>query len=226
LIFPELIMSSLSTSDKKQQFQHHAHISKFDHGPQLNAVVWLLSCLSGLFLLTRLYLKRVQHHALWWDDWALLSSWLALLIQAVLVSYIVHLGYGRHPTLIPVENASLFQLPVKILSSLLIVANLWGKVSFAMTLMRIPAAWMRIAIWIILVSLVVLLGASGLLVWVQCFAWEDATKTGRACVPVAVAVPYNMFSCGRRATTDCIEDDRRRLTIVRVQHFRPQWTLH
>jgi hypothetical protein len=53
-----------------------------DYGPQLNVLTWLLISISGLFLFTRLYLKNCQHRGLWWDDWILLASWVALATSA------------------------------------------------------------------------------------------------------------------------------------------------
>lgn len=162
-----------------------------DYGPQLNAVIWLLISVSAVFLFTRLYLKNCQNRGLWWDDWILLASWVALTAQAGLIAHVVGLGYGKR--FIPLRNLPFFGLPVNILSTLLIIANLWGKTSFAVTLLRLPVRWIRICVWYILVSMTVTLTASVILVWVECSPF----KLPRKCVPVDTSIKYNVFSCGR-----------------------------
>ncbi|KAK4195693.1 hypothetical protein QBC40DRAFT_185167 [Triangularia verruculosa] len=171
---------------------------KVDYGHQLNATVWLLISVSAVFLFTRLYLKNCQNRGLWWDDYFLLGSWILLATQAGLVSHVVGLGYGRQ--VIPVENFPFLPIPVNILSTLLIIANLWGKTSFALTLLRIPERWMRVCVWFILISLTGSLVVSAVMVWISCL---DFSLRGR-CVPVDVSIRYNIFSCVFSATVDVV----------------------
>ncbi|KAK3319517.1 hypothetical protein B0T19DRAFT_268688 [Cercophora scortea] len=172
------------------------HDPKVDYGPQLNMVIWLLVSVSSLFLFTRLYLKNCQNRGLWWDDYTLLASWIALIGQAGLASYVISLGYGKQ--ILPMENLALFPLPINLLSSLLIVANLLGKTSFAMTMFRIPAVWMRVVCWCVVISLVGTLGTSAVFVWVECLPWQQ----GGNCVSLDVAVDYNTFSCAYSSAMD------------------------
>ncbi|KAG7284578.1 hypothetical protein NEMBOFW57_010956 [Staphylotrichum longicolle] len=132
-----------------------------DYGPQLNVLIWLLISVSGLFLFTRLYLKNCQNRGLWWDDWILLASWVALTAGGGVIAYVISLGYGKRR--IPLSNLPFFGLPVNILSTLMIITNLWGKTSFGVTLLRIPVRWMRICVWCILTTLTLTLTASVLL---------------------------------------------------------------
>lgn len=161
-----------------------------DFGPQLTALEWLLASLSGLFLFTRLYLKTIQKRGLWWDDWILLASWVALTAQASLIAHVVWLGYGKRH--IPLANIPRFGFPVNVLSSLLIFANLWGKTSFGVTLLRLPVPWMRVCLWFVMTSLTLTLTASVVLVWITC------SPVGKAegCVPIDASIRYNVFSCG------------------------------
>lgn len=46
-------------------------------GPNMNAVVWLLVGLSGLFLGLRIYCKFMKSRGLWWDDYLLIASWVS-----------------------------------------------------------------------------------------------------------------------------------------------------
>lgn len=162
-----------------------------DYGPQLNVLTWLLISISGLFLFTRLYLKNCQHRGLWWDDWILLASWVVLTASAGFIAFLVSIDYGKR--FIPFRNAARFGLPANILSTLTIIANLWGKTSFAVTLLRLPVRWMRISVWYILTTLTLTLTASVILVWVEC----GPLKLAGSCVPVDVSIRYNVFSCGK-----------------------------
>jgi hypothetical protein len=162
-----------------------------DYGPQLNVLTWLLISISGLFLFTRLYLKNCQHRGLWWDDWILLASWVALAASAGSIAFLVSIDYGKR--FIPFQNATKFGLPGNILSTLTIVANLWSKTSFAVTLLRLPVRWMRISVWYILTTLTLTLTASVLLVWIECGPFKLAGN----CVPMDVSIRYNVFSCGK-----------------------------
>nr|CDP29732.1 Putative protein of unknown function [Podospora anserina S mat+] len=171
---------------------------KIDYGPQLNVTVWLLISVSAIFLFTRLYLKNCQNRGLWWDDYFLLGSWVLLAAQAGLISDVVGLGYGRQ--VIPMEKFAFFPIRVNVLSTLLIIANLWGKTSFALTLLRIPERWVRVGVWTILISLTGTLVLSAVMVWISCL---DINLRGR-CVPVEVSLRYNIFSCVFSATIDVV----------------------
>jgi hypothetical protein len=165
--------------------------SNVDYGPQLNVLTWLLVSVSGLFLFTRLYLKNFQHRGLWWDDWILLASWVALTAAAGLLAFIISLGYGKRFIALP--DFGYFANIVNILSTLMIITNLWGKTSFGVTLLRIPVRWMRVSVWCILTTLTLTLTASVLLVWIECGPFKLAGQ----CVPVDVSIRYNVFSCGK-----------------------------
>lgn len=163
---------------------------RVDFGPQLNLTVWMLVSVSALFLFTRLYLKNCQNRGLWWDDYALLASWVFLSAEAGLLSYVIGLGYGKQ--VIPMQSFDRFGLVVTLMSTLMVVANMLGKVSFAMTLLRIPATWMRIALAFIMVTMVSSLSGSVFMIWTECL---PPLRT-KQCVPPQIAAPYNLFACG------------------------------
>jgi len=169
---------------------------KVDYGPRLNVVIWLMCSLSALFLFTRLYLKNFQNRGLWWDDYALLAAWASQTGQAGLVTYTISLGVGKAN--IPKENGKLLGLPVNVLSTLLILANLLGKLSFALTLLRMPARWMRIIVCFIIITLTMTLGTSSTLVWLECLEFKRKTN----CVPIPTSISYNIFSCGKSCLAD------------------------
>ncbi|KAM7198933.1 hypothetical protein V8F20_006000 [Naviculisporaceae sp. PSN 640] len=169
---------------------------RVDFGPQLNLTVWMLVSVSALFLFTRLYLKNCQNRGLWWDDYALLASWMFLSGEAGLLSYVIGLGYGKQ--VIPMQNLDKFGLVVTCMSTTMVVANMLGKVSFAMTLLRIPSTWMRIALAFLVVTMVGSLSGSVLMIWTECL---PPLRT-KQCVPPQIAAPYNLFACGYSAAVD------------------------
>ncbi|KAK1832925.1 hypothetical protein QBC39DRAFT_380988, partial [Podospora conica] len=169
---------------------------KVDYGPQLNIIVWLLISVSALFLFTRLYLKACQNRGLWWDDWVLLAAWLTQAAHAGFVTFLVDKGYGR--TKIPRQNLRFFGGNVAALSALLIVANLLGKLSFALTLLRLPGRGLRVVAVYIIITLTMTLGASCATIFVECSAAKRQTN----CIPMEIAIRYNMFSCVYSAAMD------------------------
>ncbi|KAK4443002.1 hypothetical protein QBC34DRAFT_311816 [Podospora aff. communis PSN243] len=172
---------------------------KIDYGPRLNALLWLMVSVSALFLFTRLYLKKCQMRGLWWDDYILLGAWVCQTVQVGLVSYLISLGYGK--PVIPKENTGpVFSLVVNLLSSFLITSNLLGKISFGLTLLRIPALWIRLAVWYIIITLTATLGMSTVLVWIECLGVKRAAN----CIDVRVSLSYNMFSCIYSAAMDVV----------------------
>jgi len=48
-----------------------------DIGPKILAVVWVLTAASGILLALRIYCKTVKSRGLWWDDYALIASWVS-----------------------------------------------------------------------------------------------------------------------------------------------------
>jgi hypothetical protein len=165
---------------------------KVDYGPRLNALLWLMVSVSALFLFTRLYLKKCQMRGLWWDDYILLGAWICQTVQAGLVSFLISLGYGK--PVIPKENTGpMFSLVVNLLSSFLITSNFLGKMSFGLTLLRIPAVWIRLAVWYIIITLAATLGMSTVLVWIECLGVKRAAN----CINVDISLSYNMFSCSK-----------------------------
>lgn len=176
---------------------------KVDYGPQLNIIVWLLISISALFLFTRLYLKACQNRGLWWDDYVLLAAWLTQSAHAGIVTFLVDKGYGRSK--IPRQNLRFFgDGSVAALSALLIAANLLGKLSFALTLLRLPARWLRLVAIYIIVTLTLTLGFSGVTIFVECSSAKRKTN----CIPMEMAVIYNMFSCGKLGVVGLLRDCR------------------
>lgn len=78
-------MSSNDTSNQPQQYAAPAaptpeELALLPHdngGPKLNAVIWLLTGISAVFLGLRVYCKFLRHKGLWWDDYLLIMAWVS-----------------------------------------------------------------------------------------------------------------------------------------------------
>lgn len=46
-----------------------------DYGPRLTATTWSLTAFAALFLCLRLLSKLWRSRSVWWDDHALIASW-------------------------------------------------------------------------------------------------------------------------------------------------------
>ncbi|KAH8655321.1 hypothetical protein BX600DRAFT_525261 [Xylariales sp. PMI_506] len=172
-----------------------------DLGKQVLAVVWSLPAASGLILGVRLFCKMSRNRGLWWDDGFLISSWLFLVISSATTTAEVKLGFGSHLSEIPPANLSQLGLLGQVTAFISILAALNSKTSFAITILRVTSGqtssvWMKVAVWIIIVSMNFFMLLSALFVWIQCTPvtkiW-DRTLPG-TCWNENVVPIYNTFS--------------------------------
>ncbi|KAG7294608.1 hypothetical protein NEMBOFW57_004684 [Staphylotrichum longicolle] len=165
-------------------------------GPKLNAVFWTLSAISGLFVLARFCAKRLRRRAYWWDDWLLVASWIVNLAAVCIISYCISLGLGRHMWDVdPAHFVPLFQA-FNVTATMSIVASIWSKTSFALTILRLTDGWLRVVVWFLIGSTNVAMGVTALINWVRCTPvqklWDYSVEG--SCWPVHVVLNYDMFS--------------------------------
>ena len=166
-------------------------------GPTVLVVAWVLTAITSVFLVLRLYCKISINRRIWWDDGILLASYLCLLVQAGLTTFLVSVGYGLHIWDFPKENfAPWFLLPITVRGTFSLVALTWSKTAFAVTLLRLTKGWLRHAVWFIIITVNISLGLSALLPWVQCrplnAAWDPVVKGD--CWDRDLMKNYNIFS--------------------------------
>lgn len=166
-------------------------------GPTILVSTWVLTAIATIFLTLRLYCKISINRRIWWDDSILLASYLCLLIQAILTSWLVAHGYGLHIWDFPKENfAPWFLLPIAVRGTFSLVSLTWSKTAFGVTLLRLSTGWMRYVVWFIIITINITLGMSALLSWVQCrplSAGWDPLVVGQ-CWEKDVMKNYNIFS--------------------------------
>ena len=88
------------------------------------------------------------------------------------MSVCVNLGLGRHGRFLKQENLAPLLMYSYAAGFCSIIAAVWSKSSFAITLLSISEGWMRRVVWFILLSVNVVLGVNATIQWVQCWPPE------------------------------------------------------
>ncbi|OAA59146.1 hypothetical protein SPI_06348 [Niveomyces insectorum RCEF 264] len=201
-----------------------------DLGPGLDRAMWPLTVLATLFLGLRLYCKIRHRRPLWWDDYVLVASWVALVLSTALETVAVAQGLGKssaqlvaslqdhHDTNDTNDNNDAVDVVVDAIRAIseysyiagffTILAAMWGKASFALTLLRIatPGGWIRYAVWFILVTVLLVMGGGAVIQWVQCWPvaslW-DHTIPG-TCLSSEMVQHYDLFMSVYSGTMDIV----------------------
>ncbi|KAK4214934.1 hypothetical protein QBC37DRAFT_439838 [Rhypophila decipiens] len=137
----------------------------------MTIAIWLMTSVSGVFLALRLYCKFLKKRGLWWDDHVLVASWLALL-SSTLTTFINirFFQFGQHTFEIPASVLPWTILLNTISTSMTILAAVWSKTSFGMTLLRIISGKKtRLLVWGIIVSMNLAMSVNVVTSWVQCY---------------------------------------------------------
>lgn len=195
-----------------------ALLPRDDLGPTLLVSIWGLQVLCSLVLALRLYCKVARSRGMWWDDYVLILSWvrllphtpqtvdtlsdkvlqLCLLIANITSTITVPLGYGKH--IYDIEFETFLKLPLyaNIGGTFSILAAVWSKTSFAITLLRISHGWMWAVVWCIIVTMNMAMGLSALFIWIQCTPIEKSWNflLPGTCYPLDLIIDYLTFSAG------------------------------
>ncbi|KAB5517438.1 hypothetical protein GE09DRAFT_1230796 [Coniochaeta sp. 2T2.1] len=177
-----------------------------DEGPKTSITIWALIAASGAFLIARLYCKLTRKRRLWWDDYVLVISWIFLLASGCTVQWCLTRGTGKHIYAVPPSNLSGVALMLNVTGTLSILAAVWSKTSFALTLLRLLEGRMRAFVWFVIVSCNVVMGLSALFGWVRCSppskTW-NVNEQGKCWEP-HVYVNFGMFAAGYSAAMDFV----------------------
>jgi len=175
-------------------------------GMKLLSSIWPLIALAAVFLGLRIYCKVSRHNRLWWDDYLLIASWVAIVIESILLTHaVVNWKYGAHAwdypffdlvSLIPITaSAGVFS----------ICGAIWSKTSFAVTLLRLTDGWMKWVLWFIIISMNLAMGISAVLPFVMCTpvqkSWTPTMIEG-SCLDFKILIDYDIFSAVYSATMD------------------------
>ncbi|CAK7216093.1 hypothetical protein SBRCBS47491_002715 [Sporothrix bragantina] len=163
-------------------------------GPYINASLWTLEGLAGLFLGLRIYCKIFRHRGLWFDDYFLIAAWILLAVSAVSTSVNVSLGFGHHFVDFPLQNLEKYGIYSILSGFFSILSAVCSKTSFAITLLRLTDGWIKKIIWAIIISMNILMPMSALFLFVSC---NPPAKTWKPelpgkCWPSNVSVIYGI----------------------------------
>ncbi|KAK4124425.1 hypothetical protein N657DRAFT_390811 [Parathielavia appendiculata] len=177
-----------------------------DFGPQINFTLWLLTALSATFLTLRVWCKSLRHRGLWWDDHLLIAAWLCLVVDCSLISACINLGFGRPLTQFKAGNLAPFLLYSNLAGTFSILAALWSKTSFAVTVLRISSGWVKASVWFIIVTVNACLGVAIVITWAQCTPVEKVWRPGLdgECWPKSIQVKYNIFTAVYSGAMDMV----------------------
>ncbi|GAB1317461.1 hypothetical protein MFIFM68171_07671 [Madurella fahalii] len=167
-----------------------------DVGPQINFTIWLLTALSAAFLALRVYCKFLRHRGLWWDDHVLIASWLSLVASSAFVSQSINLGFGRPLSQFNFDDLEIFLLFSNLAGTFSILAALWSKTSFAITVLRISSGWVKVLVWFIILTVNGSLGVAIAITWGQCTPIEKIWRPSLEgeCWPKGTQIQYNIFT--------------------------------
>ncbi|KAI8940708.1 hypothetical protein NX059_001974 [Plenodomus lindquistii] len=167
-------------------------------------ISWWLTILCGAFLALRIYAKVSRKQGLWWDDHILITSWVLLLIQGIILQVGQSLGFGKRIVDIPVQNLPTIIIGTSVGASISCFASTFSKISFGVTLLRLTTGSLRWFVWFCIVSLFLVMLPSALNTWIQCRplakTWDDSIEG--TCWPANVTVNYGIFNAAWCAVAD------------------------
>jgi hypothetical protein len=121
-----------------------------------------------------------------------------LLISIILVTLSVSKGLGKHAYNVAPENMSSLGFIGNFTGTFSILAAVWSKTSFALTLLRFLSSRMRVLLWAIIVSINIFMGLNAVFMWTRC---SPSSKIWNPFAPGTCWAPhvypaYGMFAAG------------------------------
>lgn len=110
----------------------------------------------------------------------------------------INLGFGRPLSQFNPDNLEIFLLFSNLAGTFSILAALWSKTSFAVTVLRISSGWVKVLVWFIIVTVNICLGIAIAITWGQCTPIEKVwrPRTPGECWPKEIQIHYNIFTSG------------------------------
>ena len=108
------------------------------------------------------------------------------------------MGFGRPLSQFNMNDLDIFLLFSNLAGSFSILAALWSKTSFAVTVLRISSGWFKALVWFIIITVNACLGVAIAMTCAQCTPIEKVWHphlTGE-CWPKGVQIKYNIFTAG------------------------------
>ncbi|KAK3495204.1 uncharacterized protein B0T23DRAFT_403968 [Neurospora hispaniola] len=178
-----------------------------NRGSEILAVTWTLTGLAAVSLVVRIVWKLRSKKKLWWDDHICSLSWFVLKTSIFIVTIATSKGLGEHVQAIPEDNLPAIGLLGNFIGTLSILASVWSKTSFALTLLRLLSGrWTKDLLWLGVATIHVFLIVNALFMWIRCSpaakTWD--TYMEGTCWDNQVYPQYAMFAAGYSAAVDFI----------------------
>jgi len=96
------------------------------------------------------------------------------------------------------DQLSNFIKTFSVAGTLSIVASIWSKTSFALTILRITDGWVKKLVWFLIISMNIFMGLTAIFNFAHCQPLAkvfDPMAEG-TCWPSYVLLNYNLFSAG------------------------------
>ena len=90
------------------------------------------------------------------------------MVSSVLLTVGVKYGIGLHFEDMVLEDMPKVSMYSYAAGFATILGTAWSKTSFGITLLRISSGWVKWLVWFIIISVNLVLVASGIILWVQC----------------------------------------------------------
>ncbi len=123
---------------------------------------------------------------------------LALVADAAFISACINIGFGRPLTQFNMNNLDIFLLYSNLAGTFSILAALWSKTSFAVTVLRISSGWFKALVWFIIITVNACLGVAIAITWAQCTPIDKVwhPHLPGECWPKFIQIRYNIFTAG------------------------------
>jgi len=122
----------------------------------------------------------------------------SLATSVALATLGVQKGVGKHVPFVPPQNFPFIGFTGLFTGTFSILAAVWSKTSFALTLLRLMKGRMRVVLWVIIVSMNIAMDLNAVFLWVRCTptakTWQPQMEG--TCWNPNVYPTYGVFAAG------------------------------
>ncbi|EAA30421.2 hypothetical protein GE21DRAFT_10579 [Neurospora crassa] len=166
-------------------------------GPEIIIADWLLVCVSALFFGLRIYSKVLRKTSLWWDDHVLAAAWLCLILDAIVNTINIRLGFGKHRDTIKADHLKHINTLTHLSTTVMMLGAVWSKTSFGLTVLRLirDRPKVRALVLVIIATMNSFIIFNVIAVWIQCGVDEHGNEDDELnCLSIKFTASSMMFA--------------------------------
>ncbi|KAL0468068.1 hypothetical protein QR685DRAFT_574177 [Neurospora intermedia] len=166
-------------------------------GPEIIIADWLLVCVSALFFGLRIYSKLLRKTSLWWDDHVLVAAWLCLILDSIVNTINIRLGFGKHRDNIEADHLKHINTLTHLSTTVMMLGAVWSKTSFGLTVLRLirDRPKIRALVLVIIATMNSFLIFNVIAVWIQCGVGEHGNEDDEPnCLSIKFTASSMMFA--------------------------------